>query len=46
MPVFNFDFARSVSRINLSAERSGIFTPNLAMLELHEKELPRFNRIA
>ena len=46
MPVFNFDFTRSVSRINLSAERSGIFTPNLTMLELHEKELARFNRIA
>jgi hypothetical protein len=43
MPVFNFDFNRSVSRINVSAERSGIFTPNLTSLEMHESELARFN---
>jgi len=43
MPVFNFDFNRSVSRINMSAERSGIFTPDLASLELHEAEMERFN---
>ncbi|MEO8803433.1 MAG: hypothetical protein ABI304_03775 [Rudaea sp.] len=45
MPVFNFDFNRSVSRLNLSAEQSGIFTPNLTSLELHESELQRFNAI-
>ena len=45
MPVFNFDFNRSVSRLNLSAERSGIFTPDLTSLELHEGELERFNRM-
>jgi len=43
MPVFDFDFNRSVSRINVSAERSGIFTPNLTSLEMHEQELNRFN---
>ncbi|MGA9335306.1 MAG: hypothetical protein WBV39_13595 [Rudaea sp.] len=45
MPVFNFDFNRSVSRLDLSAEHSGIFTPNLTSLELHENELQRFNAI-
>lgn len=45
MAVFNFDFNRSVARLNLSAERSGIFTPNLTTLELHESELQRFNAI-
>lgn len=45
MPIYNFDFNRSVSRINLAAERSGIFTPALTSLELHEDELTRFNRI-
>jgi hypothetical protein len=45
MPVFNFDFSRSVSRINMSAESSGIFTPNLTSLELHDSQLARFNDI-
>ncbi|HET8941743.1 MAG TPA: hypothetical protein VFN13_07135 [Rudaea sp.] len=45
MPVFNFDFNRSVSRLNLSAEQSGIFTPNLTSLEMHDSHLQRFNAI-
>lgn len=46
MPIFNFDFTRSVARIDMAAERSGIFTPNLTSLELNDQALPRFNRIA
>lgn len=46
MPTFNFDFTRSVARIDVAAERSGIFTPNLMSLELNGDALPRFNRVA
>lgn len=45
MPIYNFDFNRSISRINMSAERSGIFTPGLTSIELHEDQLARFNKI-
>jgi hypothetical protein len=45
MPVFNFDFNKSCTRLDLSAGRSGIFTPNLTSLELHDEELSHFNKI-
>lgn len=45
MPVFNFDFNRSVSSLDMNAARSGIFTPGLSSLELHDDELQRFNDI-
>ncbi len=45
MPVFNFDFNRSITRIDLPAERSGILTPNLTSLELHDAEMDRFNAL-
>ncbi|MDR3385708.1 MAG: hypothetical protein P4L92_01545 [Rudaea sp.] len=46
MPVFDFDFARSCTNLDMSAARSGIFTPNLTSLELHDQELHRFNDLA
>ena len=46
MPIFNFDFNKSCTNLDMGAARSGIFTPNLTSLELHEEELQRFNRIA
>lgn len=45
MPVFNFDFNRSVTNLDLSAARSGIFTPSITSLELHEDKLRRFNEL-
>lgn len=45
MPMFDFDFNRSVSRLNLSTERSGIFTSGLIHLELHDEPLQRFNAV-
>ena len=46
MPVFNFDFNRSITRLDLNAERSGIFTPGLTNLELREDNLRAFNDLA
>jgi uncharacterized membrane protein YkvA (DUF1232 family) len=46
MPVFDFDFAKSCTNLDMSAARSGIFTPNLTSLELHDHELTRFNDLA
>lgn len=43
MPVFNFDFNRSITQIDLSAARSGTFTPSITSLELHDDKLRRFN---
>jgi len=43
MPVFNFDFNRSITNIDMSAARSGIFTPSITSLELHDNKLRRFN---
>jgi len=43
MPVFNFDFNRSITNIDMSAARSGIFTPSITSLELHDDKLRRFN---
>lgn len=43
MPVYNFDFNRSVTNLDLSAGRSGIFTPGIERLELREDDLARFN---
>src|SRR6476646_2783215 len=45
MPMYNFDFNRSVTNLNLSAARSGIFTPAIASLELREERLRRFNEV-
>jgi hypothetical protein len=43
MPVFHFDFNHSCTGLNLSASRSGIFTPGLSVLELEEQALRGFN---
>lgn len=43
MPVFNFDFNRSVTNIDMSAARSGIFTPSITSLELNDEKLRRLN---
>jgi hypothetical protein len=43
MPVFNFDFNRSVTNLDMSAARSGIFTPIITSLELNGQKLRRFN---
>ena len=45
MPMYNFDFNRSVTNLNLSAARSGIFTPAITSLELGEEKLRRFNEV-
>ena len=45
MPVFNFDFNRSCTRLDMSGEKSGIFTPGLSSLELKETALTRFNQV-
>jgi len=45
MPLYNFDFSRSVTNLNLSAARSGIFTPAITSLELREEKLLRFNEV-
>jgi uncharacterized membrane protein YkvA (DUF1232 family) len=39
----DYDFNRSVARIDLSAERSGVFTPDIAMIDINEGALQRFN---
>jgi hypothetical protein len=46
MPVYDFDFNKSCTNLDMSAARSGIFTPNLTSLELHDHELLRFNDLA
>ena len=43
MPVFDFDFNRSVTNLDLQAARSGIVTPTISRLELHVDRLRRFN---
>jgi hypothetical protein len=43
MPVFNFDFNRSITQVDMSAARSGIFTPCITSLELNDGKLRRFN---
>src|SRR5437868_6582339 len=45
MPTFNFDFNRSVTNIDMSAARSGLFTPGIASLHLRDEEITRFNAI-
>lgn len=45
MPVFDFDFNRSVTNLDLQAARSGIVTPTIARLELHADKLRRFNNL-
>jgi hypothetical protein len=45
MPTFNFDFNRSVANLDMSAARSGIFTPGLASLHLRDEEMGRYNAI-
>jgi hypothetical protein len=45
MPMYNFDFNRSVTSLNLCAARSGIFTPAITSLELREEKLRRFNEV-
>lgn len=42
----DLDFNRSVVGLDLSAERSGVFTPQLASIELNEEALQHFNRVA
>src|SRR5882724_6706513 len=46
MPAFNFDFNNSCTNPDMTAARSGIFTPSLTSLELHEEQLQHFNHIA
>jgi len=45
MPTFNFDFNRSVANIDMSAARSGIFTPGITSLDLRDDAMVRFNAI-
>ena len=45
MPTFNFDFNRSVANLDMSAARSGIFTPGITTLHLREDEMARYNAI-
>ena len=45
MPTFNFDFNRSVTNLDMSAARSGIFTPGITSLDLHDEGMARFNAI-
>ena len=45
MPVFHFDFNRSCTNLDMSGEKSGIFTPGLSSLELKDAALQRFNQV-
>jgi len=45
MPTFNFDFNRSVTNIDLSAARSGLFTPGITRLDLRDEAMTRYNSI-
>jgi len=45
MPTFNFDFNRSVTNLDMTAARSGIFTPGITSLDLHDEGMSRFNAI-
>ena len=45
MPTFNFDFNRSVTNIDLSATRSGLFTPGITRLDLRDDAMTRYNSI-
>lgn len=43
MPTVNPDFNRTVARLDLDAERSGIFTPDESALSFTEADLAHFN---
>lgn len=43
MPTVNDDFNRTVARIDLDPERSGIFTPGVSAYSFTEADLARFN---
>lgn len=43
MPTVNEDFNRTVTRLDLDPERSGIFTPAISTLSFAEADLQRFN---
>jgi len=45
MPTFNFDFNRSVTNIDLSAARSGLFTPGITRLDLRDEAMTRYNSL-
>jgi len=42
----DFDFNRSVARLDTSAAQSGIFTPEIASIEINGAALVRFNAVA
>lgn len=43
MPIVNDDFNRSCTRLDLHAERSGIFTPGVSAVSFSEADLRHFN---
>jgi hypothetical protein len=43
MPTVNPDFNRTVARLDLDAERSGIFTPGVSAVSFTEADLAHFN---
>jgi uncharacterized membrane protein YkvA (DUF1232 family) len=45
MPVFSFDFNRSVTNLDMSAARSGIMMPGVTSLDLSEDGMIKFNTI-
>lgn len=42
----NFDFNRSVTKLDLSPTHSGIFTPGIESIDITEGQLRRFNELA
>ncbi|MGH8191144.1 MAG: hypothetical protein ACREP2_06830 [Rhodanobacteraceae bacterium] len=46
MPTINDDFNRTCVRLNLDAERSGIFTPGVSSFSFSDADLQRFNACA
>ena len=46
MPTVNPDFNRTVARLDLDAERSGIFTPGVSAVSFTEADLAHFNETA
>lgn len=40
------DFNRSVARIDLSSGRSGVFTPDIELIDINEGALQRFNQVS
>ena len=42
----NPDFNRSVARLDLSPAHSGIFTPGMEAIEIHDEQVHRFNVLA